>query len=140
MSDVLMGAIVRTWARQREYAARLTDDLSDTDILSQPVPGVVMNHPAWVFGHLSAYSPVLAAIPRGQRFSDQLEHRYGRGSRPLSNAADYPAKDEFLAAYFRGHDELEGELARSDLAVLGLKIPLARWEARFPLIGARAFI
>lgn len=135
MERVLIDAILRTWARQRDYAQRLVADLSDADMVSQPVPGVVMNHPAWTFGHIGIYPPVLAAILEGRPFEDPIHHRYGRDSRPLPDPAAYPPKAELMAAYLEGHDRLAAVLERTDPAVLAQPIPLERWKSRFPLIA-----
>lgn len=133
--DGAIGAIVRTWRRQREYALRLVADLSDDDMVSQPIAGVVMNHPAWVLSHLAPYPPVLAAILRGDPFEDPLNSPFGRGSRPLSDRAAYLPKAEIVGKYLAGHDELEGALGGAVPADLDAPIPLARWKERFPLVG-----
>lgn len=133
--DPVIGAMVRSWQKQRDYAARLVADLSDADMVSQPVPGVVMNHPAWTFGHLSPYASVLALILRGQPFEDPASSPYGRGSKPLADASAYPPKAKLMDGFLRGHDELDGVLGRVDPAVFGKPVSLKRWEERFPLIG-----
>lgn len=135
MSDAVIGAIVRAWARQREYAERLVADLTDADMVSQPVKGVVMNHPAWVFGHIGAYPPVLTAILKGEPFEDPLNHRYGRASRPSDDPREYPEKGLLMEEYLCGHDLLERTLASADPGGLTRPIPLPRWRDRFPLVG-----
>ncbi|MBX3357362.1 MAG: DinB family protein [Phycisphaeraceae bacterium] len=135
MSDPLVSAILRTWDRQRDYAARLVADLSNADMVSQPVPGVTMNHPAWVFSHISVYPPVLAAILQGQSFEDPIKHRYGRDSRPLNDIAEYPRKAALMDTYLRLHDELARVLEQAESAVLAAPIPLERWKQRFPYVG-----
>lgn len=135
MSGALVDAILRTWARQRDYAQRLVADLSDADMVSQPVAGVVMNHAAWTFGHIGIYPPVLAAILEGRAFEDPIGHRFGRDSRPSSRLADYPSKAELMGAFFEGHDLLARVLERADPAVLSKPVPLARWKERYPLIA-----
>lgn len=137
-TKVLVNAILGSWAMQRDYAARLTADLSDADMTSQPVPGAVLNHPAWVFSHLSLYPPVLTAILRGAKegeFADPIKSPYGKDSRPVADAAVYRPKRELLAAYFAGHDELARVLSETDASLLARPIPLARWQQRFPLVA-----
>jgi len=135
MSNVIVDAILRTWERQRDYAARLVADLTDADMLSQPVPGVVMNHPAWVFSHIGLYPPVLSAILRGTPFTDPITTPYGKDSKPLADPRAYAPKAQLMEQYFRGHDELAEALAEADPAVLAKPIPLARWQQRFPFIA-----
>lgn len=135
MSNALIPAILRTWERQRDYAVRLVADLSDADMVLQPVAGVTMNHPAWTFGHIGIYPPVLAAILRGEPFEDPIRHRYGRDSRPLSDPAAYPPKAQLMGEYLEGHDRLAAVLERADASVLDAPIPLARWKERFPFVA-----
>lgn len=133
--DALISSLLLSWANQRDYAQRLVADLSDADMVSQPVPGVVMNHPAWTIGHLSPYPPVLAAILKGESFVDPLNSPYGRGSKPVADVAAYPAKAAAMDVYFRGHDQLAETLKEADPRVFAAPIPLARWKERFPRIG-----
>jgi len=135
MSDVLIDAVLRTWRLQRDYAQRLVADLTDQDMVSQPVRGITMNHPAWTFGHIGVYPPVLAAILREEPFEDPIKARYGRDSKPVDDAAEYPSKEDLMRAFFAGHDELERTLAGTPRAILARPIPLARWKDRFPLIA-----
>lgn len=135
MPDPLIAGILRSWSYQRDYAVKLVADLSEADMVSQPVPGVVMNHPAWVYGHCGVYPPVLAAMLEGKAFEDPIKHRYGRDSRPTPNRADYPSKTEILGGFLAGHDRLAEVLGRVDPGVLARPIPLERWKQRFPTIA-----
>jgi hypothetical protein len=135
MADALIAGILRSWSYQRDYAERLVADVPDAEMASQPVPRVVMNHPAWVYGHCGIYPPVLAAMLEGRQFEDPIKHRYGRDSRPSSNRADYPPKERIVSEFLNGHDLLADVLGRADPAVLARPIPLERWKARFPTIA-----
>lgn len=133
--SILIEGIVRTWERQKDYALRLLADLTDEEMVSQPVPGVVLNHPAWTFSHLSVYPPVLTAILRGETFEDPIKSRYGRDSAPLADLNAYARKAELVDGYVRGHDKLGATLLATDPAVLERPIPLARWRERFPYVA-----
>jgi hypothetical protein len=132
---IVIDAILRTWERQKDYAQRLLADLGDADMVSQPVPGVVLNHPAWTISHLAVYPPVLAAILEGRAFEDPITSPYGRDSAPVSDPRAYRPKAELVPGYMRVHDELAAALARVDPAVLERPIPLERWKTRFPYVG-----
>jgi hypothetical protein len=131
----LISALLLSWSNQRDYAQRLVADLSDADMVSQPVQGVTMNHPAWTLGHLSPYPPVLAAILQERPFEDPLNSKYGRGTKPVSDPKAYPSKADLLAEFLKGHDLLARTLEQVDVAVMSKPIPLARWEQRFPRIA-----
>jgi len=135
MSKVLIDAILRTWERQRDYAERLVADLSDEDMVSQPVPGVVMNHPAWVYSHIGLYPPVLAAILREQPFDDPAKSPYGKESKPLADIHAYARKPMLIAEYLRDHDDLAEALSNADEKILAKPIPLERWKPRFPFVA-----
>lgn len=135
MPNPLIPAILRSWAHQRDYAQRLVADLSDEDMVAQPVRGVTMNHPAWTLSHLSAYPPVLAAILRAEPFEDPKSHPFGRDSRPTSDLAAYPRKEALLLTYFAAHDDLALTLLHADAAVLDRPTPLDRWLPRWPKIA-----
>lgn len=137
-ASVLVNAILGSWAQQRAYAARLVADLNDADMVSQPVPGVVMNHPAWVFSHLSLYPPTLSAILQGARegeFADPIKSPFGKDSKPVADAAAYLPRETLIASYLDGHDKLAAVLVSVKHEVLGRPIPLKRWEQRFPLVA-----
>jgi hypothetical protein len=139
MSNPFVASALRAWSTQRGYVQRLTADLSDADMVSQPVPGITMNHPAWVLSHCGIYPPVIAAILEGRSFEDPIKHKFGRESRPSTNPADYPKKEALLAEFFAGQDKLAEVLARTDLDVFTRPIPLERWKARFPVIADVVF-
>ena len=135
MKDALVSSLLLSWSNQRDYAQKLVADLSDADMVSQPVAGVVMNHPAWTLGHLSPYPPVLSAILKGEEFVDPLNSKYGRGTKPVGDVGAYPAKAALVAEYLAGHDLLARTIESVDAAVMAKPIPLARWKERFPRVG-----
>jgi hypothetical protein len=133
--SILIDTMLRTWERQKDYAQRLLADLSDEDMVAQPVPGVTLNHPAWTVSHLTVYSPVLSAILRETPFKDPMLSRFGRDSKPEADLGAYPRRNELVAEYLRVHDELAAALRTADPAVLDKPIPLERWRERFPFIA-----
>ena len=135
LATALTGAVLRSWAHQRDYAQRLVADLGDDDMVSQPVARVVMNHPAWVLSHLTLYSGIVSALVRGQPFDDPLTHRYGRESRPVSDVREYPPKEALLAEYLRTHDAVAGALSGLSPAALERGTPLERWRTRWPRVA-----
>ena len=49
--DPLANAILISWRRNGAYALRLVEGLTPEQFVAQPIPGRVMNHPAWVLSH-----------------------------------------------------------------------------------------
>ncbi|MEX2217138.1 MAG: DinB family protein [Phycisphaerales bacterium] len=133
--DPALAAILRSFRKQRDYAQRLTADLTGADMVRQPISGITLNHAAWTLSHLAPYPPILAAILRQEPFEDPLNSPAGRGSTPLPDAAAYPPKAALLEAFFTGHDDLERALEGATPADFARPIPLPRWAERFPLVG-----
>lgn len=128
-------AILITWRRNRDYAARLVGDLTAAQMLAQPVPGITMNHPAWILSHLTGYAPIGACLASRRPFADPLEHRYGQKSKVSNDPAEYPARDALIAEYIRSHDECQSALEAADDAVFLEPNPLERWRAVHPRVG-----
>ncbi len=133
--EAVIGAVLRSWAHQRGYAQRLVADLSDEDMVSQPVAGVTMNHPAWVLSHLTLYAGIVGAMLRGEEFEDPLKHRHGRESRPVNDVNEYPRKEALLAEYFRVHDDAARVLGEVGTGALEREMTLPRWRERWPRVG-----
>jgi hypothetical protein len=134
MLDMYIDTTIRAWHDMRDYAQRLVADLSDGDMVSQPVPGVVMNHPAWVLSHLNIYAPVLTAILRGRPFEDPKTHRFGMGSKPLADAGAYLPRQRLIDEFVTGYDEAAEALKNLTERDLAAETPLERWRPRFPRI------
>lgn len=129
-------ALRAVWEANTAYALSLVGDLSAQQMIAQPVPGITMNHPAWVLSHLSVYAPIAAAMLRRQPFDDPAEHRYGRKSKVLNNASEYPAKVDLVEAYAHLHRDAGDALRGADARILDEPTPLERWRSTKPTIGA----
>ena len=130
-SSPFVAAVLHRYEAAGDYARQLVADLSSEEMVSQPVPGVVMNHPAWVFSHLSVYPPVVSAILRGQRFEDPANARFGKNSKPEPKSDVYEPKDELMGRYFAGRNAAAIALRECDAETLGAEPPLERWKGRF---------
>ncbi|HYE60950.1 MAG TPA: DinB family protein [Phycisphaerales bacterium] len=133
--DPLIRALLTTWASHRDYVQKLVADVPEAEMVSQPVPGVVMNHPAWTLGHLLPYCSTVASMVRGEAFPDPANSPFAKGSSPSADAGVYPKKAELVAAFIRAHDDAAAALERADVSVMSRPIPLERWKARFPTVG-----
>lgn len=129
------GIILAEHAELCAYAQRLTADLSDADMLAQPIPAVTMNHPAWVLSHLLAYAPVLEAILQDEPAEDPIAHRHGRGSTPQPDPEHYLPRDELIAAFNDAYARAAGVFERVSEHRLTTRTPIPRWVERFPTIA-----
>jgi DinB family protein len=121
--------------KQREYGMRLVGDLSDDDMLAQPVAGVTMNHPAWILSHLNVYAPLLTDILRGVDVEDPISHKYGRGSRPETDPAKYLPRGELIAQFESVNKEAVEALQACPMDRFAEPVPIERWKGWFPTIG-----
>lgn len=135
MISPIASAILITWSRNRDYARSLVSDLAPDQFIAQPVPGVTMNHPAWILSHLNVYAPIAAALLREKPFEDPIDHRYGRKSRVVNDPAEYPRPDRLLTDYLRLHDEAQVALETAPESRFAEPNPLARWQGMHPRIG-----
>lgn len=127
--------IALIWDRQCAYAQSLVADLSPEEMLSQPVAGVTMNHPAWILSHLSAYHPVLELSLRGETPDDPVDHPYGMKSAPLADAGAYLPKDELVRSFTEGHDRVAAALRAAPQSRFDEPPPIARFHERMPTIA-----
>jgi hypothetical protein len=135
MSELLKSALLTTWRRDVAYALRLVGDLSDEQMIAQPIPGRVMNHPAWTLAHLTLYNEVIAKMLGRIAFEDPKEHPFGMKSSPEGDAKLYPPKALAIESYERTHTAAERALVECDPSVLAEDAPLARWRPLHPKIA-----
>jgi hypothetical protein len=123
------------WNRNLAYAQRLIADLDQSQMDHQPQPG--MNHPAWVFAHLTAYHPVLEGLIIGQTPDDPRGHRFGMGSTPEADPDGkvYGGKAELVAGFSDGHAAVETALRAATDDDLARPMPIERWAEPFPTVG-----
>ncbi len=136
MSDqaAVVEFLLYSWDKNLDYAQKLVADVPGDRMVHQPAIG--MNHPAWVLGHLNAYHPVIVSLAKGETFRDPRKHRFGMLSKPEADASVYPAKDELVGAFVRGHEEAKAALQAASAGFLDGPVTLERWKNYFPSVGA----
>ena len=109
----MLNHIIRQYGFNLHFAKILVADVSPEQLSQQP--GGVVNHPAWSLGHLVLSSNLLAQfVGLDSDLPERYEDLFKAGSVPHDNAADYPLKDELIAA-------LEAQHARVVEAVKALE-------------------
>lgn len=125
-------ATLIAWSRNADYGKKIVADLTVDQMIIQPGPG--MNHPAWILSHLNAYHGPLLAMLSGEEFADPKDHPFGMQSKPESDAAIYASKDELVAAWQQGHDDVALHLAAATDETLAQPLKLERWAKPFPRV------
>lgn len=131
----IRAGILSSRVGQREYALALVDDLDETDMLLQPVEGVIMNHPAWILSHLLAYLPVMTTMLDGGVPDDPIDHQHGRKSMPLADVSAYLPKQRLIENYVFEHERAEEAFRFAKLEVLQSETPIPRFVERFPTVS-----
>jgi hypothetical protein len=132
-TDPLARAVLITWRRNAEYGVRLVADVAPEMFTAQPVPGRMMNHPAWVFNHLNLYAGIAVKMCRGEGFEDPAEHPHGQKSEPLARLDGDPKV--MVATWRTLHEEGARALEAAGVERTGAENPLARWRTLHPTVG-----
>ena len=126
--------LIFTYQFNLDRARTLVRDLSDEQMVRQP-HGVV-NHPAWLLGHLAASSNQLAKmLGLESTFPTTWTEAFKSGGIPSGDAADFPPKEKLLAELAAQHERVAEAIASADPALFDRKHPSEGARKRFPLIG-----
>ena len=133
----MMDLVLPAFKMNLWYSQKLVADVADEQMCAQPVLGRVMNHPAFLLGHLAwAAGDVGAnflglppACPAGWK------ELFGMGCQPLADRSRYPSKDVLLKALEDGHTRLADAAMKASPETLAQPAP-ERARERFPTIGA----
>lgn len=101
----------------RQYAEsilRFTRSISDGFLKGWPEDKLAFqncaadNHPIWVVGHIACTDAWIASAVgiSGITAPESYAKLFGQGSKPSSNAADYPPYAELLALYTQNREKL----------------------------------
>ena len=118
-------------------ALKLAETVDAADMCDQPA--AAMNHPAWIFRHLHTYHPVIVDLLEGHDPTDPKDAPFGKNSEALADPAVYGEWSQVVADYRGGVESvnaaLEGAVSM-DESLLFRKMPVARWQERFPAAGS----
>ncbi len=126
------------------YARRLLDGVSADSFARLASPGgqiVASNHPAFLYGHLSLYSPRIISMAGGQppETPDGFEELFVKGTecRDDADGLIYPSMDVITGFFFNGYDAALEAIRGADDAVLQQPNPASGPMAeKFPTAGS----
>jgi hypothetical protein len=117
------------------YSQKLVADVPDDQMCVQPVAGRVMNHAAFVLGHLAwASDNALTYLESKPTLGPEWKGLFGMTTLPQSDRSAYPAKDALLSALEGAHERLAAALSSATTEALSQPAP-ERMRARFPSLG-----
>ena len=126
-------------------AGKLVEAVPDDQLCAQPVPGQVMNHGAFILGHLAWTSdqaiallkpstPAAAALGEAAWNDAGSKELFAMGAKPLADHSRYPSKAVLLSHLEEGHGRFASAVTKLTPETLALPAP-ERMRGRFPTIG-----
>jgi hypothetical protein len=122
------------WNINHHQMHQLMDSVPDDQWAQQPVG--LPNHPAWTIAHLSvASNHLLVPTLKGKPLDlPGWEKRFGYGSQPVAQRAEYPTKEELFRVYDEQH-RLVGEGIRSSFdEIVGVETLDENFRSYFPTL------
>jgi hypothetical protein len=119
------------------YSQKLVADVPDDHMCAQPVAGRVMNHPAFLLGHLAWAAGDVAADKIGlpPMCPAGWKDLFGMGATPLADRSRYPSKAVLLKTLEDAFARLGDAAPKASAELLAQPAP-ERVRDRFPTIGA----
>lgn len=129
--------VLPTYNLNLAYAQKLAADVPEDQMCAQPVPGRVMNHPAFLLGHMAWASDSVAGMLDQQPTHADWKELFGTGAKPLAERSRYPAKADLLKSLEDAHIRMAAALAKATPEALAAPAP-ERMRSRFPTVGHMA--
>ena len=108
-------------------------DVAAADMVAQP--NGIMNHPAWVIGHLTFVCQLLGgAIGLSPWLPDEWARRFGTGSTPVADAGCYEVKENALAILADAQSRFTAAVEQLNDAQLDAPFPVESYRVVFPTI------
>ena len=133
----MMDLVLPTFRANLWYTQKLAADVPDEQMCAQPVAGRVMNHPAFLLGHLAWAAGDVAADKLGlpPACPAGWKELFGMGAVPQADRSRYPSKAELLKALEDAHARLADAVTKAAPETLAQPAP-ERARERFPTVGA----
>jgi hypothetical protein len=128
-----MTAVLHSFAYCLDFLREQLADVAAADMVAQP--NGIVNHPAWVVGHLTYSCQLLAetiGVPRW--LPDDWDKRFGTGSVPVADPNVYETKDDALAVLHDAQSRITRAVAGLDDALLDAPFPDESYREVFPTI------
>jgi hypothetical protein len=128
-----MNPVLHSFAYCLDYLREQVADVADDDMVAQP--NGIMNHPAWVVGHLTHTCQLLGGvIGLPEWLPNDWAGRYGTGSMPAADAGLYETKSRGLAILADAQARLTRAVEQLDDARLDEPFPDESYLDVFPTV------
>jgi hypothetical protein len=128
-----MRPVLHSFAYCLDFLHEQVADVAESDMTAQP--NGIVNHPAWILGHLAYASQLLGGVVglRAWLPADWPE-RFGTGSVPVADAGRYESKADLLAILRDAQARMTEAVERADDAYLDRVFPVESYRDVFPTI------
>ena len=128
--------VLSLYAMNLDFSRRLVADIPDDQMCAQPVPGRVMNHAAFLLGHLTWTSDNVSAMLAGTTpvLPSNWADTYGRGAKPVIDRSCYRSKADLLKMLEDAHGRMADAFSKAPPELLARPAP-ERLRNRFPTVG-----
>ena len=127
-----MKPVLHSFAYCLDFLREQVADVAAADMVAQP--NGIMNHPAWVIGHLTYTCQLLGgAIGLPEWLPNDFDKRFGTGSVPVADAGLYETKDNALAMLRDAQSRIAYAVDRLDDSRLDEPFPAESYRDVFPI-------
>jgi hypothetical protein len=128
-----MKPVLHSFAYSLDFLREQVADVAAPEMIMQP--NGIMNHPAWVIGHLTFTCQMLGGVIRlPEWLPPTWAKRFGSGSVPIADAILYETKDDALAMLGDAQRRITEAVGQLDEARLDELFPDASYRIVFPTI------
>jgi hypothetical protein len=132
-ATAVMQPVLHSFAYSLNYLREQVADVRADEMVAQP--NGIMNHPAWVVGHLTYTCQLLGGvIGISEWLPNDWAERYGTGSAPQADSRLYETKDELLKILADAQSRINKAVERLDEAELNAPFPDESYLEVFPTI------
>jgi len=116
-----------------DYLGEQVSDVNEADMVAQP--NGIMNHPAWVLGHLTHACQMLGGLVEIPKWlPDDWASRFGTGSVPVADLSRYETKANALLILQDAQSRIIQRVEQLDNGLLDQPFPDPSYLVMFPTI------
>lgn len=124
--------LLQTGRLNLQYAQANLADIPDEKMTA--LPAGLVNHPAWIVGHIASAAEEAVRLLGGQAAcTDEAAALFGEP--PAADAGPFPGKQELIAAMMDSHARLEKAIEAASDELLAQPLPDEKMREVFPTIG-----
>ena len=130
----MVAEVLNSYRLTLDYLKRLVADLPDERLADQP-HGVV-NHPAWIIGHLTHSCEAIGGeLGLSPWLPEDWSRKFGTGSVPTADRCAYQSRADLLAALMDAVARVSDRVVALGDSGMEAPLPDQRFREMFPTVG-----